>query len=216
MKKALSGFVLLILMILLGVEKASADNEGLEMYRLYNPNSGEHFYTANWNEKEMLSRVGWRYEGSGWVAPLKGQDVYRMYNPNAGDHHYTLNANERDFLIKSGWRYEGVAWKSSGQYPLYRLYNPNARAGSHHYTLSEAEKVHLTNVGWRYEGISWYAIGLGAPTSHRSSSNSGNIANPEMYPNCEAARRAGVTPIYRGQPGYSSKLDRDGDGVACE
>ena len=40
MKKALSGFVLLILMTLLGVEKASADNEGLEMYRLYNPNSG--------------------------------------------------------------------------------------------------------------------------------------------------------------------------------
>ena len=38
----------------------------------------------------------------------------------------------------------------------------------------------------------------------------------EIYPNCEAARRAGVTPIYRGQPGYSSKLDRDGDGVACE
>ncbi|WP_239681902.1 excalibur calcium-binding domain-containing protein [Streptococcus constellatus] len=22
--------------------------------------------------------------------------------------------------------------------------------------------------------------------------------------------------MYRGQPGYSSKLDRDGDGVACE
>ncbi|MGT2809696.1 excalibur calcium-binding domain-containing protein [Streptococcus intermedius] len=127
MKKALSSFVFLTLIMLLGIEKAKADNEGLEMYRLYNPNSGEHFYTANWNEKEMLSRVG-----------------------------------------------------------------------------------------WRYEGISWYAVGLGAPISHRSSSNSGNIVNPEIYPNCEAARRAGVTPIYRGQPGYSSKLDRDGDGVACE
>lgn len=36
------------------------------------------------------------------------------------------------------------------------------------------------------------------------------------YPNCAAARRAGVTPIYRGQPGYGSHLDRDGDGKACE
>lgn len=36
------------------------------------------------------------------------------------------------------------------------------------------------------------------------------------YANCTAARAAGVTPIYRGQPGYSSKLDRDGDGIACE
>jgi micrococcal nuclease len=36
------------------------------------------------------------------------------------------------------------------------------------------------------------------------------------YANCDAAKAAGVTPLFRGQPGYSSKLDRDGDGVACE
>lgn len=36
------------------------------------------------------------------------------------------------------------------------------------------------------------------------------------YANCDAARAAGAAPIYRGEPGYSSKLDRDGDGVACE
>lgn len=36
------------------------------------------------------------------------------------------------------------------------------------------------------------------------------------YPNCSAARAAGVAPIQRGQPGYAPKLDRDNDGVACE
>jgi endonuclease YncB( thermonuclease family) len=36
------------------------------------------------------------------------------------------------------------------------------------------------------------------------------------YKNCAAARAAGVAPILRGQPGYSSKLDADGDGIACE
>lgn len=36
------------------------------------------------------------------------------------------------------------------------------------------------------------------------------------YPNCSAAKAAGAAPLHRGQPGYSSKLDRDGDGVACE
>ncbi|MBB5154087.1 thermonuclease family protein [Saccharopolyspora phatthalungensis] len=36
------------------------------------------------------------------------------------------------------------------------------------------------------------------------------------YPNCSAARAAGVAPLHRGEPGYSSKLDRDGDGIACE
>lgn len=36
------------------------------------------------------------------------------------------------------------------------------------------------------------------------------------YANCSAAKAAGAAPLYRGQAGYSSSLDRDGDGVACE
>lgn len=36
------------------------------------------------------------------------------------------------------------------------------------------------------------------------------------YANCTAARAAGAAPIYAGQPGYRPKLDRDGDGIACE
>jgi hypothetical protein len=37
-----------------------------------------------------------------------------------------------------------------------------------------------------------------------------------FYRVCEDARRAGVAPLFRGQPGYRDALDRDGDGVACE
>ena len=36
------------------------------------------------------------------------------------------------------------------------------------------------------------------------------------YPNCDAARAAGVAPIYAGEPGYRDELDGDSDGVACE
>jgi len=36
------------------------------------------------------------------------------------------------------------------------------------------------------------------------------------YANCSAVKAAGAAPIYSGDPGYSRKLDRDGDGVACE
>ena len=36
------------------------------------------------------------------------------------------------------------------------------------------------------------------------------------FRNCREARVAGAAPLYRGQPGYGSHLDRDGDGVACE
>ena len=36
------------------------------------------------------------------------------------------------------------------------------------------------------------------------------------YKNCAEARAAGAAPIYRGEPGYREKLDRDNDGIACE
>lgn len=36
------------------------------------------------------------------------------------------------------------------------------------------------------------------------------------YRNCDEARAAGVTPLYRGQPGYGAHMDGDNDGVACE
>lgn len=36
------------------------------------------------------------------------------------------------------------------------------------------------------------------------------------YRNCKEARAAGAAPIYRGQPGYGSHMDGDGDGIACE
>lgn len=42
------------------------------------------------------------------------------------------------------------------------------------------------------------------------------VAPSSSYANCSEARAAGAAPLVRGEPGYSSKLDRDGDGVACE
>jgi hypothetical protein len=36
------------------------------------------------------------------------------------------------------------------------------------------------------------------------------------FANCTQARAAGAAPVYRGDPGYADKLDRDGDGVGCE
>lgn len=36
------------------------------------------------------------------------------------------------------------------------------------------------------------------------------------YRSCEQARDAGATPLRRGDPGYSTRLDTDRDGTACE
>lgn len=128
------------------------------MFRLYNPNSGEHFYTAVEQERDHLKGLGWRYEGIGWAAPLEGDDVYRLYNPNGGDHHYTISSKERDCLKRLGWTYEGIGWRSSTleTVAIYREYNPNARSGAHNYTSSLSEHSYLASIGWHDEGICWY------------------------------------------------------------
>ena len=131
------------------------------MYRLYNPNNFEHFYTANLNERDTLVRIGWgHYEGIAWYAPLSGTPVYRLYHKDFRDHHYTLDKNECDTLVaKHGWINEGIAWYSGGTKPLYRLYNPRLTSGSHHYTTDANERdVLVAQHGWIYEGIAWYGV----------------------------------------------------------
>ena len=166
MKRFLSAVLVCVMLVcMLPVSVFAADAQTTPMYRLYNPNSGEHFYTGSMEEKDNLVSVGWNYEGIAWNAPIKGGDpVYRLYNPNSGDHHYTMSAPEREMLVGIGWQYEGVCWNSvspldPSAVPLFRLYNPNADCGSHHYTTSAEERDNLVAVGWILEGIGWFGAG---------------------------------------------------------
>lgn len=52
-----------------------------------------------------------------------------------------------------------------------------------------------------------------APAPRTEAQDSGGAA---YYKNCAAARAAGAAPIQKGEPGYRSALDRDGDGTACD
>lgn len=148
----------------------SASKSGISMYRLYNSNSGEHFYTASSAERNRLIAAGWDDEGIGWIAPAKGKPVYRLYNRHAGDHHYTTSVGERNALIKAGWKNEGVGWYSGGSLPLYRQYNPHAKSGSHNYTTSKPENDALVRAGWKGEGIAWYATGAGSQPANNIAS----------------------------------------------
>lgn len=138
-----------------------------EMYRLYNRNTGEHFYTGSLAERKSLVTVGWLYEGIGWYAPQQGAPVYRLYNSHASDHHYTTSSYEKDQLIKVGWSDEGIGWYStSGQsgMKLYRAYNPQARTGTHNYTANLAEQQNLIQKGWKDEGVAWHGVNKAIPT----------------------------------------------------
>lgn len=133
------------------------------VFRLYNPNSGEHVYTADLAEKNMLVKAGWRDENVAWISPKQSSEpIYRLYNPNAGDHHYTTDKREADHLSRIGWNNEGIFFYGSETRThavyVYRLYNPNATAGAHHFTLSASERDHLSECGWKYEQVGWYAL----------------------------------------------------------
>ncbi len=134
----------------------------IEMHRLYNPNSWEHFYTGNVKENLALFKMGWQPEGTGWIAPEKSNTpVYRLYNPNnGGDHHYTLNKKEYDALVTAGWTGEGIRWYSDDVkgVPVYREYNPGAPIRNHNYTANKKEHDYLISIGWIDEGIGWYGV----------------------------------------------------------
>jgi len=117
------GFCLIFLLFSL-----SAHAKTQEIYRLYNPNSGEHFYTSNPAEKDNLLSIGWFDEGIGWYANTTGAPVYRLYNPNAkgGDHHYTTNTYEKEQLIQAGWHYDGSFWKSGGKVVVHVAWQAQA------------------------------------------------------------------------------------------
>ena len=145
---------------------AQEQTPSVSMYRLYNKNTGEHFYTADTNERKTLLYCGWKDEGIGWFAPTHSNTpVYRLYNPNAGDHHYTMYSNERQTLINLGWKDEGIGWYSDDAktVPMYREFNPNAKFGTHNYTCQPKEHLSLIQIGWKDENIAWYAVESGAP-----------------------------------------------------
>ena len=129
------------------------------MYRMYNPNTGEHFYTGDKTERKMLEDAGWKYEGVGFTFPAStGKPVYRLFQPSTGEHLYTMDENEKAALLAAGWNYEGVAFNSGydTEVPQYRLYNPNVTVGAYHFTASLEEKSVLLAAGWQDQGIGFY------------------------------------------------------------
>ncbi len=129
------------------------------MHRMYDPNSGEHFYSGSELERDFLVEAGWHYEGVGFNFPVEGDPVHRLYDPVHGEHLYTMDEAEMNELLDQGWQYEGVAFNSAGtnEVPQYRLHNPNAKRGGYHFTGSELEQDILVNAGWIPQGIGWYS-----------------------------------------------------------
>ena len=156
-------------------EGAEEKVETIELYRLYNPYTGEHLFSTSASERDTLVPLGWKYEGVAWVSPkTSDRAVYRLFNPYApgGDHHYTTDKKEYDALCALGWRGEELAWYSADDdgTQLFRFYNPYVSSSTHHYTSDAAERLSLVALGWLYEGVAWFGVDTGpvAPSTSES------------------------------------------------
>ncbi len=76
----------------------------------------------------------------------------------------------------------------------------------------------LVLVGLLFGGALGYAMTLDDPMTIKDLPQrlAAQAMGPSAYTNCAQVRLIGAAPLRRGQPGYSRKLDTDGNGVACE
>lgn len=139
------------------------------IYRLYNPDNGEHLYTTDANERDVLfNSYGWGYEGVAWYSATSGTPVYRLYNNVLCNHLYTTDLNEITVLTSmenTAWTIDNNAqplFYSNGVCPIYRVYNAELK-GMHHLTTDKNEYDVLPTFGWAQEGISLYAVAVGNP-----------------------------------------------------
>ncbi|MGX2946252.1 hypothetical protein [Enterococcus alishanensis] len=162
----LLGFSAIVGMGLVIYGGTAADAATNDLFRVYNPNSGEHFFTESTSERNWLVAQGWKYEEVAWATPDQGEAVYRLYNQHTGDHFYTKSVTEYDWLKTQGWIQEGEAFYSDTDKtnPVYRSYNKNAKAGAHMYTTSIIEHNSLISIGWTNEEVSFYAANPGNNT----------------------------------------------------
>ena len=168
-----------------------------QIYRLYNPDNGEHLYTTDANERDVLFKEhGWGYEGVAWYAPNTGTPVYRLYNSVLCNHLYTTDTNEVATLTKdAAWTVDNngqplfYSSRSNEQEyrgeptgkPIYRVYNEGLN-GMHHLTTDYNEYKTLPDYGWTQEGEALRATANGNPITTIYYENGKNQI-PEIAPN---------------------------------
>ena len=139
------------------------------VFRLFNPRTGDHFYTISTETRDSFRNQGYEYEWPefyAYDAPVSGSiPIYRLYNSRNGDHFYTNSAAGRDAVMQGGYAYEGIEFyafptSAGGAIPIYRLFNP--RNGDHIYLSNPAGRDAVMQGGYEYEWIEFYARASGS------------------------------------------------------
>jgi hypothetical protein len=139
------------------------DSQGrtiVPMCRVYNVDTGAHFFTTNVDEALSLDggktpepegrAFGFTREGVAfYVYPEKvtgTEGLNRLYNPNNGRHYYTSSGGETAQLVLVGWKDEGISGflftsAQPGTSEIHKMYN--RITGAHFFTINGIEANYL-------------------------------------------------------------------------
>ena len=141
------------------------------VYRLYNKQTGDHYFTVRQNEYDGLKTLGVQGEGVKFVAvsaktaetEVDGVKLsetpfvtalYSVYNQNTGEHLLVLE-EEAEGLKAAGWNWDNnekpvfYAPNAGASEAVRRVYNPNTNLAAHLYTAEAKEYTDLTSWGWK-------------------------------------------------------------------
>ena len=147
-----------LLQMLNGIQSKLVEVGHTNLYRVYNPNNGDHYFTTDPGEYKALVAMGWQAEGvryqvvkvGGKRTHAFGTGIWSVYNPNTGEHLLT-EEGEADALAQVGWIKEGTEPKfytvQNGSESVVRVYNPNTNGPAHLYT-DASEANGLAKIGW--------------------------------------------------------------------
>ncbi|MBI4053944.1 MAG: hypothetical protein HY397_01285 [Candidatus Doudnabacteria bacterium] len=162
--KSQSTFIFLALVLVFAALPGQAAEQSARhhLYRLYNPQLQDHFYTADLSEAQNSARSGYTLELTyGFLAARNPQEdqtaFYRLWHPKAKKHFYTDDNDDlAHAVLNLGYIYEGpvgfltLTQDQEDGRVLYRLYNP--ASGDHVYTTSWVEWGMLQLSGYKDEG----------------------------------------------------------------
>jgi hypothetical protein len=175
MKKIILNSVVLSVIIVGLAAPAKAYTPGIEstgLYRLYNSQTGEHFYTTSSAEVYSLGvkydnqHGGFMSNGAFTLEGVEGKvfrpglpnqlPLYRLYNPTSNRHFYTTNNTELETAKNQGFTLEGIEGylsttvdepgDGSTMVNFYRLYNKTTN--DHFYTKNPGEVDAAVGTGY--------------------------------------------------------------------
>ncbi len=133
------------------------------VFRLFQPETFTHLYTASSAEAAAARDLGYIEEGVSFSNEGANEaliTVHRLFNASTSDYVLTTDVDEVARLSAegSGFVYEGAAFKgvavaAPGAAPIHRFYSETNT--DHLYTTNLAEGL---AAGYTYEGVGWYAV----------------------------------------------------------